>query len=70
MCVWVREMTGRPITFKDCGCRAVFTKLANSNRLSLHEAAKVVGVRPRTMDRYHVADNDIHEKAADVLGSV
>ena len=57
------------MTFKDCARRPVFTRLANA--LSIHDAAKAVGVAPRTMDRYHVAESDdVKARAAKVLAQV
>ena len=68
--LWVRQVLGRKVTFKDCARRVVFTKLANSKHVSLHDAAKAVGVRPRTMDRYHVGADNIQDRAAAILATV
>ena len=63
---WVRVVLGRPVKFKDCARRPVFTRLANA--LNVHDVAKAVGVVPRTMDRYHVAnEEDVTSRAAAVL---
>ena len=66
---WVRAAVGRPLTFKDCARRPVLTRLANA--LSVHDAAKAMGVAPRTIDRYHAADGPaVSSKAAAVLAQV
>ncbi len=66
---WVGAGVGRAVTFKDCARRPVFTRLVNA--LSVHDAARAVGVIPRTMDKYHVAGlRDVTTRAADVLAQV
>ena len=67
---WLRTIVNRKLTFKDCARRVVFTKLANSNAVSSHDAAKAMGVRPRTIDRYHVAGADVRDRAAEILAEV
>ena len=53
--------------FKDRARRVVLTKPDNSNAVSSYDAAKAMGLRPRTIDRYHVASAQMRERAAEVL---
>ena len=69
MIEWTREVIGRPVTFRDCARKAVFTRLVN--KMGAHDAARAVGVVPRTMDRYHVAQPmDVAYRAAKILAQV
>ena len=63
---WARKELGRPITFKDCARRPVFTRLLG--KMGAHDAAKAVGVVPQTMDRYYAGDpQGVLVKAAEVF---
>ena len=44
---------GRKLTFKSFARRVVMTKFTNTDEISLHDAAKHVGVVPRTLNVYH-----------------
>ena len=67
--LWARAEVGRPITFKDCARRPVLTRLANA--LPVHEAARAVGVAPRTIDRYHTSNAaEVSTRAAIILAQV
>lgn len=66
---WAGDLLGRPLTFKDCARRPVFTKLANS--LSSYDAAKAMGVKPQTLANYHRASSSsVNHQAANVLRQV
>ena len=63
---WARKVLARPVTFRDCARCPVFTRLVNA--MGAHDAARAVGVVPRTMDHYHVAQPDnVWVRAAVIL---
>jgi hypothetical protein len=59
---WASKVLARKITFKDYSRRPFVTKLANA--MGAHDAAKAVGILPRTVDRYHRSGNDLQPRAA------
>ena len=66
---WVGEVVDRPnLTMKDIGRRPVFTKLANSE-ITLADAAKYLGVCPKTLGVYHRAHVNTATRAALVLSA-
>ena len=66
---WVGEVVDRPnLTWKDIGRRPVFTKLANSE-ITLADAAKYLGVCPKTLGVYHRAALNTTNRAATVLST-
>ena len=64
---WVSKVIGRRLTFKSIARRVVFTKLANADEITLHDAAKHVGVQPRTLNVYHQKGKQVKSKAAMLL---
>ena len=55
------------LTFKSIARRVVFTKLANTDEITLHDAAKHVGVQPRTLNEDHQTGKQVKSKAAMLL---
>ena len=66
---WASKVLERKVTFKDCSRRPLVTRLTDA--MGVVAAAKVVGIRPNTVQRYHKADRyDLQRQAATVLNQV
>jgi hypothetical protein len=67
--LWVSQLIGRKVTFKDCARRPVFTKLVNA--MPSYDAAKSVGVQPQSLLPYHRAvASEIKAQAARIMAQV
>ena len=65
---WVRGELGRALVFKDLARRPVTTHLANA--LGTTDAAKALGIREKTVARYHRSGGDLMRWAAEVVRQV
>ena len=66
---WASTVLGRALTFKDLSRRPVVSALVD--QMGTHRAARAVGMRPRTTENYHRAeDDDVRRQAAEVLREV
>ena len=64
---WVSKVVDRKLTFKSIARWVVMTKLANANDISLHDAAKHVGVVARTLGVYHRKGKQVKSKSSNAL---
>ena len=64
---WVSNVVGRKLSFKSIARRVVMTKLANAEGISIHDAAKHVGVVPQILAVYHQKGKKVKTQAAMLL---
>ena len=64
---WVAKVLGRKLTFKDLARRVVMTKLANSDEITVADAAKYLGLTMPTLEVYHQMDKKTPDMAANIL---